>query len=64
MTEDNCHVLIKERSTGKIVEDMDACDYSEAREIRAGASINLNHAKFKIIIRQNRESKTHGETDA
>jgi|ETN07SMinimDraft_1059922.scaffolds.fasta_scaffold165688_1 hypothetical protein len=57
MTEDNCHVLIRERSTGKVVEDMDAYNYSEAQEIREGARINLNHAKFEIVIRQNGESK-------
>ncbi len=64
MIEDNFHVLIRERSTGKVVEDMDAYDYSEAQNIRKGARINLNHEKFEIVIRQNGESKTSGETEA
>jgi hypothetical protein len=50
------HVIIKNRDTGEVAEDMTAGSLREAESIMSGASINMNHADWEIVIEQG-ESK-------
>ena len=51
------HVIIKNRKTGEIAEDMIVDNFREAMDVEAGASINMNRADWKIVIESETESK-------
>ena len=57
------HVIIKNRNTGKVAEDMTAGSLREAESIMSGASINMNHDDWEIVIEQgeSKASEKYGE---
>lgn len=43
-------IKIIEKETGEVVQEMKATSEREADRVKRGASINLNHADFKIEV--------------
>jgi len=56
------HVIIKNRKTGEIAEDMIADSFREAMDIHSGASINMNRAEWKIVIEPESEGEAKLDT--
>jgi hypothetical protein len=56
----NFRVQIKNRKTGEIASDMKATSLREAETIMSGASINMNHDDWEIVIEQGESKSREG----
>ncbi len=44
------YVKIKQISTGEVVETMGPMDEHRAERVTSGASINMNHEEYEVVI--------------